>query len=217
VGRADVCSRSGTRLLHGLHPWGSIAILPFPDRLPIPRSRSVLPPRMALIGAAAHIAASFAIAGDPLIAVRRAASRWRIGRPRCATLWPAQPQASFLAVSRAELPEDGSVVERSRRIGFASLLLFRRYKRDFLSPGYQDNLGWAFATCARRPQRAATCPSFHRGDGASSYSNELATARRHRIALTTVVFNDGAFGNVRRIQRQYGNRLIAHELATRTL
>jgi acetolactate synthase-1/2/3 large subunit len=36
---------------------------------------------------------------------------------------------------------------------------------------------------------------------------------RHRIALTTVVFNDGAFGNVRRIQEeQYGNRLIASEL-----
>ena len=36
---------------------------------------------------------------------------------------------------------------------------------------------------------------------------------RHRIPLTVVVFNDGAFGNVRRIQEeQYGNRLIASDL-----
>jgi acetolactate synthase-1/2/3 large subunit len=37
---------------------------------------------------------------------------------------------------------------------------------------------------------------------------------RHRIPLTTVVFADGAFGNVRRIQEeQFGNRLIASDLA----
>jgi acetolactate synthase-1/2/3 large subunit len=36
----------------------------------------------------------------------------------------------------------------------------------------------------------------------------------HRIPLTTIVFNDGAFGNVRRIQEeQYGNRLIACDLS----
>ena len=45
-------------------------------------------------------------------------------------------------------------------------------------------------------------------------ANELATAMRHRIPLVTVVFNDGAFGNVRRIQEErYGNRLIASDLA----
>src|SRR5258708_7841645 len=45
-------------------------------------------------------------------------------------------------------------------------------------------------------------------------ANELATAVRHRIPLVAVVFNDGAFGNVRRIQaEQYGNRLIACDLA----
>jgi acetolactate synthase-1/2/3 large subunit len=35
----------------------------------------------------------------------------------------------------------------------------------------------------------------------------------HRIPLTTVVFSDGAFGNVRRTQQErYGNRLIACDL-----
>jgi acetolactate synthase-1/2/3 large subunit len=53
------------------------------------------------------------------------------------------------------------------------------------------------------------------GDGGFLYTaNELATAIRHRIPLVTVVFADGAFGNVRRIQQErYGNRLIASDLA----
>jgi acetolactate synthase-1/2/3 large subunit len=45
-------------------------------------------------------------------------------------------------------------------------------------------------------------------------ANEMATAIRHRIPLTAIVFNDGAFGNVRRIQQErFGNRLIASDLA----
>ena len=45
-------------------------------------------------------------------------------------------------------------------------------------------------------------------------ANEMATAVRHRIPLTAIVFNDGAFGNVRRIQQErFGNRLIASDLA----
>jgi thiamine pyrophosphate-dependent acetolactate synthase large subunit-like protein len=32
-------------------------------------------------------------------------------------------------------------------------------------------------------------------------ATEMATAVRHRIPLVTVLFNDGAFGNVRRIQQ----------------
>ena len=37
---------------------------------------------------------------------------------------------------------------------------------------------------------------------------------RHRIPLVTVLFNDGAFGNVRRIrQERFGNRLIGSDLA----
>jgi acetolactate synthase-1/2/3 large subunit len=37
---------------------------------------------------------------------------------------------------------------------------------------------------------------------------------RFSIPLVSIVFNDGAFGNVRRIQEEsYGNRLIACDLA----
>jgi acetolactate synthase-1/2/3 large subunit len=53
------------------------------------------------------------------------------------------------------------------------------------------------------------------GDGGFMYQGtELATAMRHNLPVVAVVFDDGAFGNVRRIQQmQYGNRLIACDLA----
>jgi acetolactate synthase-1/2/3 large subunit len=42
----------------------------------------------------------------------------------------------------------------------------------------------------------------------------MASAVRHRIPLTAIVFSDGAFGNVRRIQEEkFGNQLIASDLA----
>jgi acetolactate synthase-1/2/3 large subunit len=45
-------------------------------------------------------------------------------------------------------------------------------------------------------------------------AQELATAMRHGLPVVAVVFDDGGFGNVRRIQEeQYGNRLIACDLA----
>ncbi len=54
-----------------------------------------------------------------------------------------------------------------------------------------------------------------RGDGGFMFNvQELATAVRHRIPLVVVIFNDGAYGNVRNMQRDlHGNRLIGSDLA----
>ena len=127
------------------------------------------------------------------------------------------PQIGFLDAIRAELPEDGIFVDEVTQIGFAARLLFPVYKpRTFLSPGYQDNLGWGFATALGAQHARPDVPVLSiSGDGGFLFtSNELATAMRHRIPLTVVVFNDGAFGNVRRIQEEhYGNRVIASDLA----
>ena len=94
---------------------------------------------------------------------------------------------------------------------------FRSIKpRTFLSPGYQDNLGWGFATALGAAHARRDVPVLSiSGDGGFLFTaNELATAMRHRIPLTTIVFADGAFGNVRRIQEEhYGNRVIASDLA----
>ena len=57
------------------------------------------------------------------------------------------PQLAYLAAIRAELPEDGIFVDEVTQVGFAARLAFPVYQpRTFLSPGYQDNLGWGFAT-----------------------------------------------------------------------
>ena len=128
-----------------------------------------------------------------------------------------KPQLEFLDAIRAELPEDGIFVDEVTQIGFAARLAMPVYQpRTFLSPGYQDNLGWGFATALGVQDARRDVPVLSiSGDGGFLYtSNELATAIRHRIPLVTVVFSDGAFGNVRRIQQErYGNRLIASDLA----
>lgn len=127
------------------------------------------------------------------------------------------PQRTFLDAIRAELPEDGIFVDEVTQMGFAARLMLPVYRpRTFLSPGYQDNLGWGFATAlgaqdARRDQAVVSI----NGDGGFLYTaNELATAMRHKIPLIAIVFSDGSFGNVRRIQEEmFGNRLIASDLA----
>jgi acetolactate synthase I/II/III large subunit len=138
-------------------------------------------------------------------------ARWRDRMSKLA------PQIAFLEAIREALPENGIYVDEVTQIGFAARLLFPVYRpRTFLSPGYQDNLGWGYATAlgAQHARRDVPVVSIN-GDGGFLYTaNELATAVRHRIPLVAIVFADGAFGNVRRIQQEhYGNRLIATDLA----
>jgi acetolactate synthase I/II/III large subunit len=127
-----------------------------------------------------------------------------------------EPQVSFLKAIRAALPEDGIFVDEVSQIGFASrVALPIEWPRTFLSPGYQDNLGWGFGTALGAK---AACPDRKvlaiAGDGGFMYQvGELATAARHKLAVVVVVFDNGGFGNVKRIQQErYGNRLIASDL-----
>jgi acetolactate synthase-1/2/3 large subunit len=126
-------------------------------------------------------------------------------------------QLAFLDVIRAELPEDGILVDEVTQLGFAARLAFPVYKpRTFLSPGFQDNLGWGYATALGAQHARPDVPVLSiNGDGGFMYTaNELATAVRHKIPLTAIVFADGYFGNVKRIQQEhFGGREIANDLA----
>jgi acetolactate synthase-1/2/3 large subunit len=216
---ADAVLAIGTRL-NAMTAWGidnKLAVVRIDaDREESARFRK---PNVALIGDAAPILrrliddlARF----NPRRAPRRDEMLERQTKMR-QRLGKLSPQLAFLDVIRAELPEDGIYVDEVTQIGFAARLAFPVYKpRTFLSPGYQDNLGWGYATALGAQNSRPDVPVLSiNGDGGFLYTaNELATAMRHRIPLVAVVFADGAFGNVRRIQEeQFGNRLIACDLA----
>jgi acetolactate synthase-1/2/3 large subunit len=219
-GEADVVLAVGTRLFIQLSQWGTdrdLAIIRV-DADPMEHNR-MQRPAIALTGDAKPILQRL-VAELPAHNAKRPSRAAEMQERQAA--WRKRmeklgPQLSFLEAIRAELPEDGIFVDEVTQMGFASRLLFPVYKpRTFISPGYQDNLGWGFATALgvqhARPDVPVVAVS---GDGGFLFtSNELATAIRHGIPLTTVVFNDSAFGNVRRIQQErYGNRLIGSDLA----
>src|SRR5581483_3125382 len=217
---ADVVLAVGTRLLVQFRQWGidrDLTII----RIDADRSEHTRlhKPAGALPGDAKPILQSL-LAELPKHNAKRPSRKAEMEERQAA--WRKRlseklaPQIGFLEAIRAELPEDGIFVDEVTQLGFAARLAFPVYKpRTFLSPGYQDNLGWGFATAlgAQDARRDVPVVSIS-GDGGFLYTaTELATAMRHRIPLVTVVFNDGAFGNVRRIQREhYGNRLIASDL-----
>ncbi len=217
-GEADVVLGVGSRLFYGFTQWGidrDLAIIRI-DADPEEPERFARP-AVALVGDAKPLLRRLidALSGHTRPSRKtEMLERQQKMRKRLAKL---APQIDFLDAIRAELPENGTLIDEVTQIGFAARLLFPVYRpRTFLSPGYQDNLGWGFATALGAQHARPDVPVLAiSGDGGFLFtSNELATAVRHRIALTVVVFNDGAFGNVRRIQEEvYGNRVIASDLA----
>jgi acetolactate synthase I/II/III large subunit len=217
--QTDAVLAVGTRLMVQYQRWGiddSLSIIHV-DSDPSEPARTHKP-AIALIGDAKPILARLVDVLPEHNAKRRSRKsdmekRQGEWKERLAKL---RPQMAFLQAIRAELPEDGILVDEVTQIGFAARLAFPVYKpRTFLSPGYQDNLGWGFATALGAQHARSDVPVLSiNGDGGFLYTaNELATAMRHRIPLVSVVFADGAFGNVRRIQeQQYGNRLIGCDL-----
>ena len=219
-GEADVVLAVGTRLFGQFIHWGSdddLAVVRV-DADPEEPER-FRKPAVALVGDAAPILRRLI---DELSTHNRKRASRKADMESRQAQWAERmsklaPQIGYLDAIRAELPDDGILVDEVTQIGFAARLLFPVIKpRTFLSPGYQDNLGWGFATALGAAHARRDVPVLSiSGDGGFLYTaNELATAMRHRIPLTTIVFADGAFGNVRRIQEQhYGNRLIASDLA----
>jgi acetolactate synthase I/II/III large subunit len=218
-GEADAVLAVGTRLLFPIQHWGvdrDLAVLGV-NADPNEHKR-VHKPAVALTGDAKPILTAL-LAELPAHNHKRASrevelrERQAIWRKRLEKL---QPQIAFLDAIRAELPEDGIFVDEVTQIGFAARLSFPVYgPRTFLSPGYQDPLGWGFATALGAQHAKPDVPVVAiAGDGGFMFTaSELATAMRHKIPLTTIVFNDFGFGNVRRIQQErYGNRQIGTDL-----
>ena len=128
-----------------------------------------------------------------------------------------QPHAGYLAAIRDVLPDDGFLVEEICQAGFTSLFAFPVYRpRSFVTGGFQGALGFGFPAAlgvkTAHPEKAVVSIT---GDGGFLFSaGELASAAQQNIAVVTVLFNNGAFGNVRRDQqRLYDGRVIGSDLA----
>lgn len=214
----DVVIGIGTRLHLGQLTWG------VDDRLKIIRIDAdqeevarIRRPDVALIGDAQAVLAQ--LLGD----LRRNAPR----PSRTAELQTLkaeidrrlsvlEPQRSYLTAIRQALPENGILVEDQTQMSYVARLAYPVYApRTYVSSGYQGTLGSGFAMALGAKDARPDVPVVSIvGDGGFLYTvGELATAVQHRIPLVTVVFNDNAYGNVRRMQvERYGNRVIASDL-----
>ena len=143
----------------------------------------------------------------------------RLAQAKAATardIQEIQPQLAYLQAIRDVLPEDGIFVDEISQMGFASWYGFPAYApRTTISAGSQGTLGSGFPSAlgakAAFPGRAVISVT---GDGGFLFAaTELATAVQYGLNAVTIVFNNNAYGNVRRDQIEgFDGRVIASEL-----
>jgi len=133
-----------------------------------------------------------------------------------AEIQKVQPQMAYLNILREVLPSNAIVTDELSQVGFASWYGFPIYEpRTFITSGYQGTLGSGFPTAlgakVAHPDRPVVAIT---GDGGFMFAvQELATAVQFNIAVIVLVFNNNAYGNVRRDQREhFDGRVVAADL-----
>jgi len=214
----DVVLAVGTRFNQPQTRWGldgEIKVIRI-DLDPVEITRVLRP----TIGIVADATAALAALNAALPAGEAASRRAELDALKAKTMARLEetlgPQCEYLAAIRAELPDEGIYVEDLTQVGYVGRLAFPVYgPRTYIHSGYQGTLGFSYATalgakvaCPDRPVVSIS------GDGGFMYNvQELATAALHGIDAIAIVFADGAYGNVRRMQKNdYGNRLIGVDL-----
>lgn len=127
-----------------------------------------------------------------------------------------EPQMSYLHVIREVLPRDGFFVDDLCQVVYAGYFGWPAYEpRTYVTCGYQGTLGYGYPTAlgvkVANPDKAVVSVL---GDGGFMFAvQELATAVQEDIAVIALVFNNSAYGNVRRDQKRlFGNRVCATDL-----
>jgi acetolactate synthase-1/2/3 large subunit len=174
-------------------------------------------PDVELVGdaKAALAALTDALAGK-VIPTSREAELTALKQRVDARVQGVMPQADYGMAIRRALPDSAVIVGEMTQIGYWSNFAMPIYEPNtYLTPGYQGTLGWGFCTAlgAKVGKPDAPVVSIN-GDGGFGFAlNELATMAQHGIAATILVFNDSAYGNVKRIQQvDLGGREIASSL-----
>src|SRR6202000_162882 len=112
-----------------------------------------------------------------------------------------QPQMAYLNILREVLPPNAIVTDELSQVGFTAWFGFPIYEpRTFITSGYQGTLGSGFPTGlgakVANPGRPVVAIT---GDGGFMFGvQELSTAVQFNIGVVTLVFNNNAYGNVRR-------------------
>jgi len=215
----DIVLVVGTRFLEGGMQWGLDANIKT-IRLDIDALQAEQP-----VSADVKLVSSARVGLTALAAAlgrhnRKRASRESelndVKRAALEKLTALEPQKSYSDVIRGSLTDDGILVAEITQVGFYTWMGYPVYKpRTLIYPGFQDSLGYGYATAlgvkVAHPDRpvVAIC-----GDGGFMFTMpEMATAVQHGINLVAIVFNDGAFGNVRRTQKQsFRERYIGSDL-----
>ena len=178
-----------------------------------------LPPNVALLSDAK------AGTNELLAAVRKVGYRKSSGRraeiaeataAALKEIQQVQPQMAYLNILREVLPKNAIVTDELSQVGFASWYGFPIYEpRTFITSGYQGTLGSGFPTAlgakVANPDKPVVAIT---GDGGFMFGvQELATAVQFNIGVVTLVFNNNAYGNVRRDQRErFDGRVVAADL-----
>ena len=125
-------------------------------------------------------------------------------------------QAAMSQAIRKAIPDDGIVVSESTQVGyFIQGGGFPVYNpRTMITSGYQGTLGYGYPTAlgvqVGNPDKVVVSVN---GDGGFMYNvQELSTQAEFEIPLITLVFADGLFGNVKRIQEEKYN---GHGMSTK--
>ena len=127
-----------------------------------------------------------------------------------------RPKMGFVRALREALPEDGIYVEELTQVAYVGRTMFPIYApRTLLASGYQGTLGSGFPTALGAKVGYPDKPVLSvNGDGGFMFNvQELSTAAMHGIGVVAVIFNDNAFGNVKRMQEDlYEGRVLGSEL-----
>ena len=218
--KADVVLAIGSRLQAARMNWGmdddlkiihvdidpvEIKRIAAPDVAIVGDARDVTP---ALVDAVAKQAPGTASREEELTAVQGEVHQMLLDR--------LSPQMSWIKVIREALDDDGIFVDELTQVGYVSRVAMPVYRpRGYLTSAYQGTLGCglgvAIGAKIANPDRQVLSIN---GDGGFMYNvQELATAAKYNVNVVAIVFADGAFGNVRRMQEElYDGRTIASDL-----
>lgn len=206
-GKTDLLIVVGSRAEPPLMHWPQRSAPPAIVRIDIDPLEMVRRPALGVLGDAGEALRELVSALRRRGVKRRASAAELLEARAKATreLLDLQPQGEYLAAIRDVLPRDGFFVEDLCQVGYAAWSALPIYEpRTYVRCGYFASLGCGYATAlgvkVAHPERAVVSVS---GDGGFQFGlQELGTAAQHGIAVTSIVFDNKGYGNVRRDQRQ---------------